>query len=454
MSDPASRQSSFRWQSLFQQTADPLFVLDRRLRLVFGNQAWEAVAQMPAAEALGLDCRRPRPPAVGDTWKDILAHALTPPAEAASGQPARVRRLLPGLESRQWWQIDYLPLRRAARSGGCFLLGRIHVLSVEPTDTAPLPERLVNLRERTASRWTLSLWSASKVPAVRRLVEQARLAVQVSSPVLLVGPAGSGKQSLARAIHCGSPGREKTFVGLDCQRLPIEAIAAVLLSANCSGLGALYLREPAALPRDLQLRLAESLGSADPATAPRLLAGSQTTLEAELAVGRLMAELGCLLGTLVIEVPPLRQRLDDLPDLVDYFLTRTTGEVPAAVAVDVWEPLRSYSWPANLRELHAALATARRHAGKEPIAAAHLPAAIRRAFVLSGTAGRSLSRPLQLDYLLEEAERRLIEQALRRAGGNKTKAAQMLGIWRPRLLRRMEALHIIDREADTPEAPP
>jgi hypothetical protein len=453
MSDPASRQPAFRWQALLEQTTDPLFLLDRRLRLVFGNRSWEALAQLAIAEAHGLRCRRPRPPSAGDSWEDMLAHALTPPPEAIEGQPARVRRLLPGHDARQWWEIDYLPLRRGGKMGGWFLLGRIRVLGAEPSTAAPLPERLVNLRERAAGRWTLELWSASKVPAMRRLVEQVRLAMQVSVPVLLRGEAGVGKQSLARAIHYGGPAREKPFVTLDCRRLPLPPLAAAVLSIDRASPGAIYLREPAAMPRDLQLRLAESLRSAEPGTAPRLLAGSRTTIETELAAKGLTDELACLLGTLVIEVPSVRERMEDLPALVESCLARTAGEGAAVIAEDVWEPLRTYPWSGNLRELQTALGKARRQAGTEPIAAVHLPTRIRQAFALGGTTGRLADPSLHLDHLLEQAERRLIEQALRRSGGHKAKAAQLLGIWRQRLTRRMEALGIADSEGDTPETP-
>jgi DNA-binding NtrC family response regulator len=432
-----------------------LFVLDRRLRLLFGNRAWEAIARMPLAKMRGRTCRRPRPPSAAREWKVILTHAMTPPPEAIEGRPARVRRLLPRRDAQQWWEIDFLPFRHEGKPGSCFLLGRIQVLRVEAAEDTLLPERLVNLRQQAVAHHALDLWTASRAPAVRRLVEQVRLATAVSAPVLLVGESGTGKQSLARAIHYNSAAHERPFIALDCDRLPSAASAAILfVTGQRSGPGAIYLREPGALPRDLQVRLASSLRGAKPGDGPRLMAGSRRSLEAELAAGRLTDELGCLLGTLVLEVPPLRQRLEELPDLIEHVVARTSGEAPAALAADVWAPLKTYAWPGNLRELHRVLASARRRAGNGPITAAHLPGAVRRADKLAGTPGRSARPTPTLDYLLEQSEKHLIELALRRTGGHITKAAQLLGIWRQRLVRRMSALKIAGAEGEASEAPP
>jgi DNA-binding NtrC family response regulator len=110
------------------------------------------------------------------------------------------------------------------------------------------------------------------------------------------------------------------------------------------------------------------------------------------------------------------------------------------------EILRRHSWPGNLWELEETLAAARRHATGPQLEIADLPAALR----LRQAAGRApaAERPLPLDKLLEQTERRLIELALRRAKGNRGRAAEILGIWRARLLRRTEALGLGGASAD------
>jgi PAS domain S-box-containing protein len=435
----------YRWQALFQRTADALFLLDRRRRILFVNRAWEALTGVPAAQAHGLPCRRPRPVAPADPWEQVLAHALTPPPEAAEGQPARVRRLLPGREARQWWEIEFLPLRQEGGPAAFVLLGRIRVLGAEPAGSDPLPERLANLRLRACGHHSLDAWEASTLPAARRLLAQVRLAATVATPVLLVGEAGSGKESLARIIHARGPAAERSFAALDCRRLPPALLAAVLFGPHAA-LGALYLREPAALPGDLQLRLCEWLARG---TGPRLLAGMRTDPAGEVRAGRLLEELACQLGTLVIPVPPLRERLADLPLLAEQMLARAgeaTGRKGVTLAADAWEVLRGHPWPGNLRDLYDVLASAAARVTGEQVGAADLPAHLRQAHALAAVAGPAPPQPLPLDSILEQAERRLIELALRRCGGHLTRAAASLGIWRQRLKRRMEALGIADPE--------
>jgi DNA-binding NtrC family response regulator len=438
----------FRWRALFQKTSDPLFLLDRRRRLVFVNTAWEALTGRSLEDLGPLVCRRPRPAAPSDGPDEVLAHALTPPPEVIAGQAGRVRRLLPaqGEQPRRWWDVEFFPLQQGGVQGGQFILGRVAPLAAEQMPQAALPEKVVALRERVASRHRAETW-ASALPAVRRLLEQVRLASQVAVPVLLVGEAGTGKATLARTIHYLGPGREGSFAALDCTRLPPRAVAAVLFGVSGAGtLTTVYLKEPAHLPRDVQLRLCAQLQSAQEV---RILAGSARPPAEDVRAGRLLEELHCALATLVLEVPPLRERTADLPALVDALLERANsdgGEPATGLTAEAWELVRGSAWPGNLRELYAVLAAARRHAGGGLIGAADLPAYLRLSRRLEETPGPTPERALPLDVLLEQAERRLIELALRRTKGHKGRAAEVLSIWRQRLVRRMEALGIEDPE--------
>jgi PAS domain S-box-containing protein len=464
---------NFRWQALFEHCAEPLFVLDRRRRLLFVNRAWEALTGMAKEQAHVLVCRRSRPASPDDSPEDVLAHALTPPPEARQGVSARVRRLLPSpTGAARWWEVEFLPLLQEGEQGGYLLVGRIRpVPAVEPVRDHPLSEKLVNLRQRRVERFGLDAW-ASSLPAMQRLVEQVRLASQVSTPVLIVGEAGTGKQTLARTIHYLSPRRDGACAVLDCQYLPPAALAAVLFGhdrrdaalLDRERLAAVYLREPAYLPRDLQLRLYELIrAGAEGAAGPRVFAGCTLLPWHEVREGRLLEELACALSTLVIETLPLRERRADLSALVERLLERAcTGrgetEAPAgrvtSLSADAWAVLRAYSWPGNLRELYAVLRTACARATGEQLRPADLPAELRRAVQREQTPPRPPDPALPLEQLLEEAERRLIQLALQRAGGRKARAARLLSIPRPRLWRRMVKLGIVDTETDeTGETP-
>jgi DNA-binding NtrC family response regulator len=293
-------------------------------------------------------------------------------------------------------------------------------------------------------------------PTQDLLAEQVRLASQCRANVLLLGEPGTGKQWLARTIHYQSTARDLAFAVVDCRRLPPAALQAVLLGEggllNRADVGAVYFREPALLPRDVQVRLCEVLADPSP-TLPRLMAGTSIDLAEEVRANRMVEEWRCALGVLAIEVPPLRKRLTELPWFVEQFLERI-GWLPAqettagdesrlpTLTPPAWDCLRSYPWPGNLRELFRVLASAHHHGAADRIDLPDLPGYVRTAVRLDQTPGPDAEPSLPLPQLLEQVERRLIQIALQRTRGNKSRAAELLSLPRPRLLRRMAALGI------------
>lgn len=466
----------FRWQALFQQCREPLFVLNRKRRVLFVNRAWEKLTGVDASEARRWVCTRRQHVAEGPGA--AVARALWPPSEALLGSMARARRLFEGSQGPCWWDIEFFPLR-----GDDGLLGILGKITGPPLQAAvsflPLPEalrllhdrlaarlpgeesaqlwrpeRLVGLRESAAGHYRLDLVS-SPLPAVQRVFDQARLASRTRVPVLLAGERGTGKHWLARAIHYHGPDRERVVAVLDCAHLPAGTVAELLLGAGGlwqrPGVGTVYLKEPSRLPHELQGRLhdllAETGAESAPGAGPRVIAGMSADAAADVRAGRLLEKLACVLGTLLIPLPPLRERLADLPELVERMLERLAAAGARKVVgltPDAWELVREYRWPGNLRELYETLAAGAPRASGDRIDVADLPAPLRLAVRLEETPGPAAERSLPLDHLLEEAERRLIELALRRTRGNKSKAADLLGVVRPRLFRRIEALGIKD----------
>lgn len=418
-----------RWQSYLRHAREPLFLLGRHRRLLFANRAWEEATGLRLAAVRGKQCR-PKRGRAQDHEEAALA-VFAPPAEALAGQTCQARRRAVA-PAGGWWQLDFFPLL-----GGQGLLGVLGKITVVPMPAvlAQLPDRLMALRDRQANCFRLDSMS-SALPAVERVGEQARLASQGHMPVTLIGEAGTGKHWLARAIHQAGASRDRCFACVDCRALPPILVDGLLLDprGRRMALGTVYLREPGELPRDLQDRLAQVLRSGDEADAPRWIVGHRADPAESVRAGRLVHELHCAASTLIVHLPPLRDRLADLDAFIDCFLARTRLLIEhkiALVSPEAALALRAHGWPGNLRELYDVLRAASARAKGERIELADLPFFLRNAPLPA-------EKKLPLDALLEQAERRLIERALRQAHGNRTRAAEILGIWRARLQRRME----------------
>ena len=448
---PAGAQE-FRWQAIFQKSTEALFLLNRNRRILFVNKAWERLTGMSGTEARGLVCAR-RAPDPQDPW-DLAVRALCyPPPEALKGNTSRVRRAVQRGEVRERWNIEFFPLRDEA--GLLCILGRIQA---EPRDETrpdpPLPEKLIGLREARLGRYRFQHF-VSKLPAVQRALEQARLASATSVPVLLVGESGTGKEWLARAIHNESDFRDRAFVALDCPRIPPAMFREIIFGEHSTApqrdSRTLYLRDPAFLPREMQMQLCREIASPLESAHYRVIAGSSTDPCIDIKVGRLLESFHCALSPLVISLPPLRERTVDLSELVERMLERASLLVERRISgltPEAWELVRAYAWPGNLNELYVTLRGACARTSGDRIASDHFPAPIKLAVRMGGASGADSEKPISLDQVLEQAERRMIVMALRRAKGNKSKAADLLSIWRPRLIRRMEALGITGSQAD------
>jgi DNA-binding NtrC family response regulator len=439
--------ADFHWESFFQETAEPLFLLSRRRRILFVNRAWETLTGWSAVQARGLLCSRTNSAAAGPMA--LLARALSPPAGVLQGQTIRTRRPAPShAKAPCFWDLAFSPLSGA--DGLLGILGRIQAVTDGVQRSEPLAEKLVSLRERMTQQYRFAMFPQSS-PAERRLVERARLASRCRVGILLVGERGAGKTWLARAIHFEGPMRGRAFAALDCLRLPSAALAEIAFGDNgllrCPDFGTLYLCNLPDLHRDVQQRFADFLKEAA-GSGPRIIGSCRADPTEEIQAGRLVEDLYSQLATLIVFVPPLRDRRSSLRELVERLLERSgrPGEYSKLeFAEQTWDLLEAYSWPRNLNEMFAVLDTARRRATGGIIEASHLPSTLRQTVRLKRTSGREESRPRPLDELLEEVERRLIVLALQRHKGNKSQAAKWLGIWRPRLLRRMEALDISEQ---------
>ena len=309
-------------------------------------------------------------------------------------------------------------------------------------------------------------------PAHQRLLEQVRLAGASTAPVLILGEPGTGKRLVARAIHQAGKPPDQAVVTVDCEALPAEVLERELFAtsppsgptdesqpagpassrprlAQADG-ASLVIGEVLALPRDLQARLAEALDGR-----VRVIATSTGDPEAAVKSERLRPELYYRMTVLVLPLLPLRERRDDLLLLAQHLLERAnqrTGSRCGGFSPQAAAAIQAYDWPGNVGELARVIDAAHGLARARPqgedgipwIEVGDLPSSIR------GHLGAAYLPPVAaqpvkpLDELLTEIERRLIETALSKSRQNKSRAAELLGISRPRLYRRIKELNLPD----------
>jgi PAS domain S-box-containing protein len=470
---PPPRVAPFDPQQFWQQASEPIFWLDPALKLSWVNRAWEQLTGYPAESVVGLTCQDHAPTRAGDPTD--LAASFHPPPESLAGQPSGTPTLIfHASGERIWRRLEFWPFRDEHQTL-IGLLGQVRPMECQPSvrnsQVNPIHGELLETRRRLQNQYGFDSLIGFG-PSHRRLLDQVRLAVASKTPVLIVGEAGTGKQQVARTIHQQGPGRQWPLVPFDCEALPAEILERELFGIekpNTAEAGftsstrgtakprlslrdgsTLLVREILKLPRDLQARLVAALD------APvRLLATTALDPETAHTSEQLRPELYFALTILVLRLLPLRERRDELPMLAQHLLERAnqrgggqrSGFAPQAVSA-----LMTYDWPGNLRELARVVDHAHAHPqGDGPLVALEdLPASIR------GNLGAGFPPPAQatsikpLDELLTEVERRLIETALKQARSNKSRAAEMLGISRPRLYRRIKELNLPD-DAESPE---
>jgi transcriptional regulator with PAS, ATPase and Fis domain len=445
-----------RLEVWLKDTSVPLFVLNVQRRLVFFNVGCEKLTGWTAADVLGqvshyVTESDPHQP-------DAVMASLAPPAEIWSGHSATTPVLLAHRERDPIsCVIHFYPLTDADNKVQA-ALGIIR--ESQPANEQPSISKSQRLHvELAALRHSLRQQFAEgsligRSPAIRRVLGQLKLAQQSTLPILLTGEAGTGRQHLARQIHYSSDRGQSIFVPLDCRRLPAEHLAQTL--QRLMGIkgdevlqpGTVYLDQIEALPRELQKMIVELIESKHPHK-PRIMAASQRPLEPFVESDELTSDLFFALTPLTIVVPPLRNRPEDLEPLAQFFLeelNRGDSRQVNGFHDNVWHQFRRYHWPGNVNELRRVVTEARQQCPGTIIETDHLPFGFR-----TGVDGQSIGpatpkRTVPLDPLLLQVEREQIELALAEARHNKAKAAELLGITRPRLYRRMEILGIVDEE--------
>jgi two-component system, NtrC family, response regulator AtoC len=338
-------------------------------------------------------------------------------------------------------------------------------------ETTRLRRELRQFRANAARPYGLHriVGSSSTITALRHLV--ARVAVTPASTVLLTGESGTGKDLVAKVLHYASDRASRPFMNITCSALPEQLLESELFGhergaftdarLQKKGLlevadgGTVFLDEIGEMTPGLQAKLLRFLeeksfkrvgGSVDIRVDVRVVAATNRNLEEEVSKHQFRSDLFFRLNVLPITMPPLRAHAEDIPLLVEYFIDgfntefrkRVLGATPAAYAL-----LQSYGWPGNVRELRNVIERAMLLSDSDRLDAQDFPAMTRAV-----TANNEFELPAT-GVDLEQLERSLVIQALRRSGNNQTRAGAMLGLNRDQIRYRIEKFGL----AVTPHGP-
>ncbi len=294
---------------------------------------------------------------------------------------------------------------------------------------------------------------SDSMAAVFRLIETV---APTTSTILVSGESGTGKELVARAIHYNSPRRERPFVALNCGALPETLLESELFghvrgaftgaAANKKGLieladhGTVFLDEIAEMTPMVQVKLLRVLqdhrfrrlgGLDEIETDIRIIAATNQDLSKAVAENRFREDLFYRINVIPVHLPPLRERREDISLLADHFLRRyreQMGKPATGISGEALALLEAYRWPGNVRELENVIERAVALERTPVVLPDSLPPALRGSAPATGPTIDLPDRGFQLEAHVEGIERSYIVEALRRAGGVQSRAAEILGM--------------------------
>jgi two-component system response regulator AtoC len=332
-------------------------------------------------------------------------------------------------------------------------------------EQSKLQREVRRLRQQVQDRGGLS-GMVGKTEAMRRIFELIELVAPTRSTVLITGESGTGKELVARAIHQLSPRKDGAFVALNCAAIPKDLAESELFGhargaftgaterrigkfAAADGgtllideIGEMELPVQAKLVRILETRMVSPVGSNEEQPVEvRVIAATHRNLRSLTDEGRFREDLYFRLRVVQVNLPPLRQRREDIPLLVATFLQQlneTHGRDVQGVSLEAMDALKSNSWQGNVRELRNVLEGIVVLSRKDVLDLADLPLEIQ------GSAVRETVPRFRPGMTLAELEREAIQQCLHHTRGNRQRAADLLGISTRTLLRKIRSYGLED----------
>ena len=320
-------------------------------------------------------------------------------------------------------------------------------------------------------------------PAMKRVFDLLTRLEDVEAPTVMIqGESGTGKDLVAQAIHTKGPRRERPFMEIDCASLPDQLIQSELFGHEKGSFtdarqmkrglfevargGTIFLDEIGELSLGTQAKLLRALenrrfkrvgGLQDISLDASVIAATNRDLQEEVRTNRFREDLYFRLNVIVLQVPPLRDRVSDVPLLTEHFLdgfNQRMGRAIEGVSKEALLALQAYEWPGNVRELRNVverIVILEREA--DVIRLEHLPHELRnRASGRGGVASHAQFALPEDGIDLEDVERSFLIQALERSGGNQSAAARLLAISRYALRYRMEKFGLMPRKPQAAES--
>lgn len=337
-----------------------------------------------------------------------------------------------------------------------------------------LSREVERLREEVGRKYGIDNMVGKSKP-MREIFKIISVVAAKKSTVLITGERGTGKELIARAIHYNSDRRDRPFVVVNCAALPDTLIESELFGYERGAFtnayqkrvghfelahgGTLFLDEIGELSLGIQSKFLRAIetgsftrlgGTAESRVDARIIAASNRDLEKLVQSGGFRADLFDRLNVVSIQVPPLRERREDIPLLLDHFLRLKAADhsgTPKVLSPEVIDCFMSYPWPGNVRELENLIERLTVLVPHETVKLEDLPLAVRYPDQVTSLKEEVLRGLRPLSEAVDEFERELILKALQKSGFNQTRAAALLGTSRRILRYRMEKLKI------TPDSP-
>jgi transcriptional regulator with GAF, ATPase, and Fis domain len=300
---------------------------------------------------------------------------------------------------------------------------------------------------------------------MRGLLRRIQMVAPTDSTVLILGESGTGKELVASSIHRNSRRKQAPFIKLNCVAIPPDLLESELFGHEKGAFtgatarkpgkfelangGTVFLDEIGDMPLALQAKILRVLqekefdrvgGTRTVQVDVRIICATNQDLAEMVAEGRFREDLYYRINVFALQLPPLRERKEDIPLLVDDFLAQTVPEV--RISSEALQRLIGYAWPGNVRELQNTVERAAVLSQGQNIDVAHLPDNMARVFAHTPMVDRQNDAPLSLDDKLKEIEKSLIIDALKHTQGVQVRAAEDLGINQRSLWHRIKKYQI------------